>query len=157
MDYDYELYCEILQALMESAWIDRDDLVRGEDISDIPEIKIIFDSYGDLEEEIDGEYKYTEGGNTNMECYAIFIHKDSLQEGFVFPEHDTAWNMIIHRPKEEVCLYAWYDVENDSWDFLQLEDRLDSDNTMNEEDVMRILEGIFNKWFRLNYDERAID
>lgn len=147
MDYDYERYCEILQALMEAAWIDRDDLVRGEDISDIPEIKIIFDSYGDLEEEIDGEYKYTEGGNTNMECYAIFIHKDSLQEGFVFPEHDTAWNLIIHRPKEEVCLYAWYDVENESWEFIQMEDRLDSDNTMNEEDVMRILEGLYKKWY----------
>lgn len=147
MDYDYERYCEILQALMEAAWIDRDELVRGEDISDIPEVKIIFDSYGDLEEEIDGEYKYTEGGNTNMECYAIFIHKDALETTFVFPEHDTAWNLIIHRPKEEVCLYAWYDVENDSWDFLQLEDRLDSDNTMNEEDVMRILEGLYKRWF----------
>jgi len=153
MDYDYELYCEILQAFMEAAWIDRDELVRGEDISDMPEVKIIFDGYGDLEDEDEnGEYRYTEGGNTNMESYAIFIHKDALQEGFVFPEHDTAWNMIIHRPKEEVCLYAWYDVEAGEWEFLQLEDRIDSDHTMNEEDVMRIMEELWKRYFMQNFD-----
>jgi hypothetical protein len=151
MDYDYARYCEILQNLMEAAWIDRDDLVRGEDISDIPAIKIIFDGYGDLEEEVDGEYIYTEGGNKNMESYAIFIHKNSAVEDFVFPEHDTAWNMIIHRPKEEVCIYAWFDVESDSWEFIQLEDRLDDDNTMDETDVMEILETLQKRWFR--YDD----
>ena len=55
--------------------------------------------------------------------------------------------MIQHRPKEEVCIYAWYDVENDSWDILPLEDRLSEDNTMNEEDLMTILEGLFEKYF----------
>lgn len=148
MDYDYERYCEILQALMEGAWIDRDNLWIGDDISDIPEVKIIFDGHGDLEtEDENGEYVYTERGNKNMESYAIFIHKDALTEDFVFPEHDlTPWG-LIHRPKEEVCIYAWYDVENDSWEFLQLEDRIDSDNTMDEEDVMRILEGLYKKWY----------
>ena len=148
MEYDFDRYCEILQAFMESAWIDRDELEIGEDISDFPEVKIIFDGYGDLEDEDeDGEYRYTEGGNKNMESYAIFIHKDALTEGFVFPPHDlTPWG-LIHRPKEEVCLYAWYDVENDYWDFIQLEDRLDSDNVMTEEDVMTILEGIYKKWY----------
>lgn len=147
MDYDYERYCEIMQTLMDSAWIDRDDLVRGDNISDLAEVKIIFDSYGDLEEEIDGEYVYTEGGNKNMECYAIFIHKDALKEGFDFPEHETAWNLIIHRPKEEVCLYAWYDVESDEWDFLSLEDRIDSDSVLDETHVMQILEGLHKRYF----------
>ena len=150
MDYDYKRYCEILQNLMEAAWIDRDELEIGEDISDQPEIKIIFDGYGDLEEEIDGEYVYTERGNKNMESYAIFLHKDSLKDDFVFPEHDTAWNMIIHRPKEEVCLYAWFDVEADSWEFIELENRIDQDNTMTAEDVMTILEGLQKKWFECN-------
>ena len=137
---------------METAWIDRDELEIGEDISDIPAIKIIFDGHGDLEDEDeDGEYRYTERGNKNMESYAIFIHKDSGQEDFVFPEHDvymfTFGGMIQHRPAEEVCIYAWYDVIDDSWEFLQLEDRIDSDCTMNEHDVMEILETLHKNWF----------
>lgn len=152
MDYDYNRYCEILQNLMEAAWIDRDELVIGEDISDQPEIKIIFDGHGDLEETDEhGEYVYTERGNKNMESYAIFLHKDSLTEDFVFPEHELSPWCLIHRPKEEVCIYAWFDVEADEWDFIQLEDRLDSDNTMTAEDVMAILEGLQAKYF--NYDE----
>jgi len=151
-EYDYRRFEEILEALMETAWIDRDELEIGEDISDQPEVKIMFDGYGDLEDEDeDGEYRYTEGGNKNMESYAIFIHKDALTEGFVFPEHDTYaftfGSMIAHRTKEEVCLFAWYDVENETWDFIPLEDRIDSDCAMNEEDVMKILEGLYEKYF----------
>lgn len=151
MEYNYERYNLILKLFLDAMWRDADDLNIGEDISDIPEVKIMFDGYGDLEEEIDGEYKYTEGGNKNMESYAIFIHKDSLTEDFSFPEHDVFafifGSMIQHRPKDEVCIYAWYDVENDSWDILPLEDRLDEDNSMNEQDVMTILEGLFEKYF----------
>ena len=152
MDYDYKRYEDILIEMLKASWRDPDDLEIGRDISDLPEVKIIFDGYGDLEEEIDGEYKYTEGGNTNMESYAIFIHKDALVEEFIFPEHDsysfTFGSMIQHRPKEEVCIYAWYDVENDSWDILPLEDRLDSDNAMNENDVMTILEGLYDLYYK---------
>jgi hypothetical protein len=152
MDYNYERYNLILELFLDAMWRDADDLNIGEDISDIPEVKIMFDGYGDLEDEDEnGEYRYTEGGNKNMESYAIFIHKDSLTEDFSFPEHDvfsfTFGSMIQHRPKDEVCVYAWYDVESDCWDILPLEDRLDEDNTMNEEDVMTILEGLFEKYF----------
>jgi hypothetical protein len=152
MDYDYERYDKILTEMLNGSHRDPDDLEIGRDISDLPEVKIIFDGYGDLEEEIDGEYKYTEGGNTNVESYAIFIHKDALVEDFIFPEHDsysfTFGSMIQHRPKEEVCIYAWYDVENDSWDILPLEDRIDSDNSMDEEDVMTILEGLYDLYYK---------
>jgi len=153
MDYDYQRFEQILTLLLESAWIDHDEEQEiGEDVSDQPEVKIIFDGYGDLEDEDEnGEYRYTEAGNKNMQSYAIFIHKDALTEDFVFPEHDvyqfTFGGMIAHRTKEEVCLYAWYDVENDSWDFIPLEDRLDDDSTMTEEDVMVILEGLYLKYF----------
>jgi len=153
MDYDYQRFEQILTLLLESAWIDHDEEQDiGEDVSDQPEIKIIFDGYGDLEDEDEnGKYRYTEGGNKNMQSYAIFIHKDALTEDFVFPEHDvfqfTFGGMIQHRTKEEVCLYAWYDVENDSWDFIPLEDRLDEDNSMTAEDVMAILEGLYLKYF----------
>ena len=153
MDYDYQRYDQILKLLLDSAWIDHDEEQEiGEDVSDQPEVKIIFDGYGDLEDEDEnGEYRYTEGGNKNMESFAIFIHKDSLTEDFIFPEHDvhqfTFGGMIQHRPAEEVCIYAWHDVEEDSWDILPLEDRLSEDNTMTEEDVMVILEGLYLKYF----------
>jgi hypothetical protein len=152
MDYDYERYNNILNAFLDCSWRDPDDLQIGVDISDIPEVKITFEGYGDLEtEDENGEYVYEEGGNKNMESYAIFIHKDALEENFEFPEHDvfafTFGRMIQHRPAEEVCIYAWYDVETDYWEILQLEDRIDQDNKMNEKDVMRILEGLYQKYF----------
>ena len=152
MDYDYERYDKILTEMLKGSHRDPDDLEIGRDISDLPEVKIIFDGYGDLEEEIDGEYKYTEGGNTKMESYAIFIHKDALVEDFIFPEHDsyafTFGSMIQHRPAEEVCIFAWYDVENNSWDVLPLEDRLNEDNAMDENDVMTVLQGLYDLYFK---------
>jgi hypothetical protein len=152
-EYDYARYEKMLTLMLEGSWRDPDDLEIGRDISDLPEVKIIFDGYGDLEDEDEnGEYRYTEAGNTNMESYAIFIHKDALVTDFVFPEHDsfafTFGSMIQHRPDEEVCIYAWYDVENDSWDILPLEDRLTEDNSMDEEDVMTILEGLYEVYFK---------
>jgi hypothetical protein len=148
MDYDYALYDEILTTMLIDAHPEPEWLDRGEDISTMSEVKIIFDGFGDLEDEDEnGEYRYTEGGNTNMESYAIFIHKDSDKEDFVFPEHDSAWNLIIHRTKEEVCIYAWYDVENDTWDILPLEDRLDQECVMDENDVMRILTTLKNRYY----------
>ena len=152
-EYDYQRYEQILKLLLESSWADHDDDQEiGEDISDQPEVKIIFDGYGDLEDEDEnGEYRYTEGGNKNIQSYAIFIHKDALTEDFVFPPHDvyqfTFGGMIQHRPAEEVCIYAWYDAVDDSWEILPLEDRLDNDNAMDEEDVMNILEGLYKKYY----------
>lgn len=147
-DYNYERYEMILTAMLNSMWRDPDELEIGENISDLPEVKIIFDGFGDLDEEdLDGEYRYIEGGNTNMESYAIFIHKDALTEDFEFPEHEmTPW-ALIHRPKEEICIYAWYDVANDVWEILPLEERINDDCAMNEQDVMAILEGLYKKYF----------
>jgi hypothetical protein len=162
MDYDYARYDEILTKMLEGSHRDPDDLEIGRDISDLPEVKIIFDGYGDLEDEDEnGEYRYTEGGNKNMESYAIFLHKDALAEDFIFPEHDvfgfTFGSMIQHRPAEEVCIYAWYDVENNSWDVLPLEDRLDDSNAMNENDVMKILEGLYDLYIKPWEGKFAID
>lgn len=133
---------EYIECHLENMWRDPDDLVIGNDISDLSEVKIIFDGYGDL----DTEDEYIEGGNKNMESYAIFIHKDSGKEDFEFPEHQlTPW-ALIHRPKEEVCIYAWYDVEQDYWEILPLEDRLDG-CTMTEDDVMEILDILNTRYF----------
>jgi len=139
--------------MLEGSWRDPDDLEIGRDISDLPEVKITFEGYGDLEDEDEnGEYRYTEGGNKNMESYAIFIHKDALTDDFIFPEHDvfgfTFGSMIQHRPAEEVCIWAWYDVIDGSWEINQLEDRLDDSNSMDENDVMKILEGLYELYFK---------
>jgi len=145
-DYDYEKYEKTLLELVKGMHRDPDDLEIGRDISDLPEVKIIFDGYGDLETEEDGEYKYVEGGNSNMESYAIFIHKDALQEDFMFPEHElTPW-ALIHRPKEEVCIYAWYDVEADDWTINSLEET--SDHDMSSEQVMNVLDGLYELYFK---------
>jgi hypothetical protein len=123
-------------------WRDPDALEIGENISDIPEVKIIFDGYGDL----DTEDEYIEGGDKNLESYAIFIHKDSLTEDFQFPEHTmTPW-CLVHRPKEEVCIYAWYDVVQNYWDFTELSDDV-RETTMKEQDVMNVLLGLEKKYF----------
>ena len=154
MDYDYARYEELLMHHLNAMYHDSDEGSDiGEDVSSIPEVKIIFDGYGDLEDEDEnGEYRYTEGGNKNMESFAIFIHKDALVDDFIFPPHDvfgfTFGSMIQHRPAEEVCIYAWHDVENNSWDILPLEDRLDDSNEMDETDVMKILEGLYELYFK---------
>jgi hypothetical protein len=99
-----------------------DDLYPGNDSGDTPAgVKIIFDGFGDLEDEDEnGEYRYTEGGQRNMKSFAVFIHRDSLTEEF--PPHQlTPW-ALIHRPKEEVCIYVWYDEENDDVDVIPFED-----------------------------------
>lgn len=150
MEYDYERYQQIILELLKGSWRDPDDLEIGRDISDIPEVKIIFDGYGDLEDEDEnGEYRYTEGGNTNMESYAVFIHRGATDPEFIFPEHElTPW-ALVHRPREEVCIWAWYDVENDEWTINQLEDCLsDDEDSLTEEDVMVVLEHLYEYYFK---------
>ena len=99
-----------------------DDLYPGNSSGDAPDgVKIIFDGFGDLEVDngVD-EYQYTEGGNRTMKSFAVFIHKNSLTEEF--PPHElTPW-ALIHRPKEEVCIYVWYDEENDDIDVIPFEE-----------------------------------
>ncbi len=103
--------------------------------------------YGDLETGEGALYQYIEGGNKNMESFAVFIHKNALTEGFVFPEHEfTPW-CLIHRPKEEVCIWVWHDVENDEWEILDLEERLE-DTELNTEQVMTIMEELHDRYFK---------
>ncbi|MBT8594361.1 hypothetical protein G6672_02570 [Polynucleobacter paneuropaeus] len=98
---------EMLQSFLEKARASTDELVVGEDISPIPELKIIFDGY--QEDEDTGEDIYS------SESYAFFIHKDALKKGFVFPKHDNGGWTLIHRPDEEICLSAWYDADENFW------------------------------------------
>jgi hypothetical protein len=146
-EFDYNRYEGIILKMLDVMWRDPDELEIGEDISDLPEVKIIFDGHGDLEDEDEnGEYRYTERGDKNLESYAIFLHKGVLtDEEFVFPEHEqTPW-ALIHRPKEEICIYAWYDVENEEWSINGIYETSECD--VSEEEVMQILEFIDNRYF----------
>jgi hypothetical protein len=145
-ELDYDLYYRVVQLLIDTMWRDQDDLTIGEDISDIPAVKIIFDGYGDLEDEDEnGEYRYTEGGNKAMESYALFIHKDSAKPDFVFPEHELSPWCLIHRPEEEVCIHIWYDRENDEWSINSLDETME--HSMTDEEVIEILRSLESQWF----------
>lgn len=156
MEYDYQKFeSSLIKILERSQWDGTLDI--GENLSPISEIKVAFDGYGDLETQNEnGEYEYVEHGDTNMESYAIYIHKDSAKRGFEFPEHDTYsftfGNMVQHRPKEEVCLFAWRefideDKTNWTWYVIPLEDRLTEDNSMTAADVVKILEVLTIRYF----------
>lgn len=139
-EYNWEDYNRIIGYMLDNMWRDPGFLEIGDDISDIPEVKIIFDGYGDL----DGE-TYIEQGDKNSESYAIFIHKNAGDEGFEFPEHDmTPW-CLIHRPDEEVCIYAWYDVEKDEWYINALEET--SEHKMTDEEVMNVLYALEKRYY----------
>jgi hypothetical protein len=84
-------------------------------------IKIIFDGYGEKE---DGSE------NINILTFAIFVHKDSLKKNF--PPHETNSLTIIHRPKEEICFSAFYDLDTDSI-------------TVNEPENIKLDEKFFSK------------
>jgi len=120
---DWSRFAELIEKHLDysdAAIIHPDDLVIGENISSLPEVKITFEGFGDLEsEDEEGNYFYEEAGNTDMRSFAIFIHKKSDKEDFEFPEHEVAaftfGRMIMHRPKEELCVYAWYDLDAMDW------------------------------------------
>ena len=116
--YDDEReYSEIVEQWVRDFIATMDDgiLEAGDDSGEAPfDVKIIFDGYG-YDEEND-----LENNDTNTLSFAVFIHKNSLTEEF--PPHElTPW-ALIHRPKEEVCIWAWYDVENDEVDITPFED-----------------------------------
>ena len=97
------------------ATMDEDVLTAGNDSGEAPfGVKIIFDGYG-YDEEND-----LENNDTNTLSFAVFIHKNSLNEEFP-PHEQTPW-ALIHRPKEEVCIWAWYDVNADLVDIIPFED-----------------------------------
>ena len=113
-------YAEIIEGWIRefiSTMDEDEDLYPGNDSGDAPDgVKIIFDGFGDLETEND----YVEGGNKEMKSFAVFIHKNSLTEDFP-PHEQTPW-ALMHRPKEEVCIWVWYDENTDDVDIIPFED-----------------------------------
>ena len=131
----YEL-CEYFTSLARS---NTEELSIGEDISPIPELKIIFDDYGYDEE------TNTEGVNINIETFAFFVHKDALTDGFKFPEHEqTPW-ALIHRPNQEVCIHIFYEVSEDYWG-VNFPGDVAEGNSQTYESVEEILITLFNRY-----------
>jgi hypothetical protein len=121
-------------------------LRAGDDSGDFPTgVKIIFDGYGDL----DTEDEYIEGGNHSMMSFAVFVHKTSLDDEF--PEHEqTPW-ALVHRPREEVCIWVWYNEEDDSIEVIPFEERdCEWVDEVGEEAIYKLINDI---WYRDNEDE----
>ena len=104
----------------------------GDDSGDTPfGVKIIFDGYGETD---DGDVDY------NTVSFAVFVHQHSLTKEF--PPHDlTPW-ALIHRPKEEVCIYVWYNVEEDQMDIIPFED---SDTELDHNVVYQLISDIWDR------------
>jgi hypothetical protein len=138
---DEQDYYPVIEAWLREfvCTMDDGDLEAGDRSGDEPfGVKIIFDGYGILEyEDENGEYVCEENGNKDMMSFAVFVHKNSLEEEF--PEHDfTPW-CLIHRPKEEICIHCWYDVNEDFYEIGEIEnDEVDVDEFIGK--IMKIAE-----------------
>ena len=93
-----------------------DDLPElGENISVIPAIKIAFDGYQEDDDGIE---------DLNEQSFAVYIHKCSGDENFIFPEHEkTAWS-VVQRPAEEICHFVWVSIEYGECSGPELEDSI---------------------------------
>jgi hypothetical protein len=138
-EYSYERYEKLVEGLLRNSVEehDPDDAVIGENISPYPEVKIIFDGFG-YNSETDEE-----NGDTNTESYAVFVHQNSGEDSFEFPEHEmTPW-CLIHRPNEEVCIYTWLDISKDFWEIIPVETCTTGPSF---ETIMDILEKLNSKY-----------
>ena len=152
MEYDYNLFSSYVINLLKQNYPTTNVREIGENISIWPNVKIIFDGYSNKVEVGENQYEYIEQGNKNVEAWVMFVHKDALTENFVFTEHErVAWPdhpeelpdwQIVRRPNEEVVLWAWYNKNEDSWNVLPLEERIEIGNALDENDVMTVLEGL---------------
>lgn len=133
MPTDYE----IVEQFMIDAREIVDELEYNEDLSRAQEIKIMFNAYGDDDE-------LGESMDKNIETYYMFVHKDSLKEGFVFPEHETFRGTIVHH-LEEVRIPVIYNVEEDYWDINFLDDFEESG--LDEEQLSDILQELYKRHY----------
>jgi len=128
---------EIVEAFMRDAREIVDELEYNENISRAKEIKIMFNAYGDDDE-------LGEGMDKNIETYYMFIHKDVLKKGFVYPEHETFRGTIIHH-LEEISIPSLYYVDEEYWDINFLEDF--GESGLDEEKLSKILQKLYKKYY----------
>ena len=141
--YDYERFSFILTDLASTGVI-YELLEPGDWIQDDQDIhKFMFDSF---QEDDDHE----SGFDKNLMCFVIFIHKNCLEKGFVYPHHEYVHGVMQHRPEDEAALIGWYDKKNDSWSWLPIEA---CNSQLSADQIMEFLEGIWKLYW--GYD-RAV-
>lgn len=112
------------------------NLRPGDESGDtIPGIKIIFDGYAEND---DGT------ADTDNESYAVFIHRDSLDLTEFPPHEQTPW-ALVHRPKEEVCIYCWYDAITGEIDVIPFEDN--NSTELDHDYIATLIFELDKKWF----------
>ena len=99
-------------------------------------VKIIFDGYGYNE-------KTDQNDNLSILTFAIFVHKNSLDQEF--PEHEVTPWALIHRPDEEVCIYANYFPKKNEVEIRYFEE-YDSTN-LNPDFVNKLIQDIYKKHY----------
>ena len=105
--------------------IAEEEFEQGRAVSKYPQLKVLFDGFGD------------DGDDENMASFALFVHKNSADNGFVFPEHEeTPW-AIVQRPDEEAIIYCWYNREEEDWDILEPE--TENTDDLSPEQIIDIL------------------
>ncbi len=131
---------DLLSPILDEIDTDPSDTDFGDDVSPIPEIKIIFDGFG-YNEETD------EDDNDSEMSYSIIIHRDSHKEGFSFPEHDSFGNSIIHRPNSERCFTVWYHVNEGTWETTTSPEDPDTSELKSDE-IIKILRVLRDRYYK---------
>ena len=133
---------EMTEFLLSNTKRDPKEPISGKNISLMPEIKIICDGYADDSDT--GE----ENANESIENYSMFIHKDALENGFVFPEHELArGQFIVNRPNVEVPIHAIHNVDEGYWD-INFWEELPNGAQYNSEHMESIIEGLYAKYHK---------
>ena len=128
---------EIIEIFMRDAREIVEELEYNENISRIEEVKIMFNSYGDDDD-------LGENMDKNIETYYMFIHRDSLNNNFTFPEHKLFRGAIVHHA-EEISIPVLYNVEEDYWDINLLDDF--GESGLDEEKISNILKALHKKYY----------
>lgn len=128
---------EIVEKFMADAREIVEELEYNENLSSIPEIKIIFNAYGDDDE-------LGESMDKNIETYYMFVHKNTLESKFIFPEHKLLRGSIVHE-SDEVYIPAIYNVEEGYWDINFI--GLDENSAIDDESLRTILQKLYEKYY----------
>ena len=122
--------------LMEGIYSDDNRQVPGENISPFPEVKIIFEEYGVNE---DDEVDHTK------QCYSIFIHKNSIDDDFNFPPHESSIGLIVHRPDDEVYFRGWYDNYEQELSLNDTDEAID-ETEISKDEVDKVITVLYSKY-----------
>lgn len=110
-----------------------EDRLIGENSCPYPELKVAFDGFAD------------DGDDEDSESYVIYVHKNSLNDGFIFPEHISNGLHAIQRPNEEAYFYAWYDKITEKIEIINVDESLE-ESELSEDSIKKILIKLFKKY-----------